>query len=113
MKFCEKCNTLCDSAVCPACGNKSLREPQFDDFCFLTEREPMWADMLRAALADAQIESAYRPLLGMGVTFGAGRTLDRHQIFVPYDCYDAALDVMLALFGDTHQARSPHSFFRR
>lgn len=113
MKFCEKCNTLCEQAACANCGNTALREPEATDFCFLTEREPMWADMLRAALKDTGIESAFRPLLGMGVTYGAGRSLDRHQIFVPYDRYQESLDVMFALFGETQQSRSPLSPFHR
>ena len=111
MNYCEKCHTLCDENSCPVCGNKALREPEHDDFVFLTERAPMWAEMLRAAMDDTGIPSAYQPLLGMGVTFGAGKTLDRHQIFVPYEHLQAARDVMLALFGETQQSRSPHSIF--
>lgn len=113
MNFCEKCNTLCPADVCEACGNTALREVEATDFCFLTERAPMWAEMLRGALADAGIESAFRPLLGTGVVYGAGKTLDRHQIFVPYDRYEESKDVMLALFGETEPGRSPSSIFRR
>lgn len=113
MYFCDKCNTLCAEDACPHCGNRQLRAPEFDDFCFLTERAPMWADMLRAALQDTGIESAYQPLMGTGTMLGAGRSLDRHQIFVPYDCYDAAQAVMMALFGETLPGRSPASVWRR
>ena len=113
MNFCEKCNTLCTDSICPDCGSKDLRAPEANDFCFLTERAPMWADMLRAALSDVGIESAFRPLLGMGTTFGAGRTLDRHQIYVPYDRFTEAQDVMFAIFGETNRDRSPSSIWHR
>ena len=111
MNFCDKCNTLCTDSVCPACGNKSLRAPEATDFCFLTERSPMWAEMLRGALADVGIESAFQPLFGTGALFGAGKSLDRHQIFVPCDRYEESQAVMLALFGETQENRSPSSIF--
>lgn len=113
MYFCDKCNTLCTSALCEVCGNTALRAPEATDFCFLTERAPMWAEMLRGALAGAGIESAYRPLLGTGVLYGAGKTLDRHQIFVPYEHYEESQAIMLTLFGETEPGRSPSSIWKR
>ena len=113
MYFCDKCNSLCPDDRCPNCGNRSLRAPEPDDFCFLTERDMMWAEMLRAALADAGIESAYRPVLGAAVSTSIGKALERYQIYVPVDCYDEAQDVMLALFGETRADRSPASIWKQ
>lgn len=110
MYFCEKCNAVHATTECPECRTRGLRPVEDDDFCFLTEREVMWADMLRAALADVDIESAYRPVFGAALSISMGKALERHQIYVPYDCYDAAIDVMMALFGEVRQCRS-HSPF--
>jgi len=110
MYFCEKCNAAHPVNVCPDCHSRGLREVEPDDYCFLTEREVMWADMLRAALADVDIESAYRPVFGAAMSVSMGKALERHQIYVPYDCYEAALAVMFSLFGETRQSRS-HSPF--
>lgn len=107
MYFCEKCNAVHPTTECPDCRTRGLRPVENDDYCFLTEREVMWADMLRAALADADIESAYRPVFGAAMSVSMGKALERHQIYVPYDCYEGALAVMFALFGETRQDRSP------
>lgn len=111
MFFCDKCNSLCTKAPCPGCGNRSLRAPEPGDYCFLTERELMWAEMLRGALADSGIESAYRPVFGAVVTAHMGSALQRHQIYVPVEAYDDAKDVMFALFGETLENRSPSSIW--
>lgn len=107
MYFCDKCNSLLETSICPDCHSRDLRAPESDDFCFLTERAVMWAEMLRGALADVDIESAYRPVFGAAMTVSMGRALERHQIYVPYDCYDDALAVMMSLFGETRQDRTP------
>lgn len=112
MYFCDKCNSLHETSACPDCHSRDLRAPEPGDFCFLTEREVMWADMLRAALADVDIESAYRPVFGAAMSVSMGKALERHQLFVPYECYDEALAVMMALFGETRQDRSPSSIWR-
>ena len=113
MYFCERCNAFYPTTECPDCHTRGLRPVEDDDYCFLTEREVMWAEMLRAALYGADIESAYRPVFGAAMSASMGKAIERHQIYVPYDCYDAAMDVMLALFGEVQQCRSPHSIWQK
>lgn len=106
MYFCEKCNAAHPTTECPDCHTRGLRPVEDDDYCFLTEREVMWAEMLRAALADVDIESAYRPVFGAALSVSMGKSLERHQIYVPFDCYDDARSVMFSLFGEMRQDRT-------
>lgn len=99
MNYCEKCYLLCDAPICPNCGGRKLRAPKAGDYCFLAEKPVMWADMLRSALKDGGVPSAYRPILGAALAFKIGRNLEAHQIFVPYEHYGQAQDILMALFG--------------
>ncbi len=99
MNYCENCFLLCEENRCPACGSADLRAPAADDYCFLAEKRVMWADMLRAALKDGGIDSAFRPVLGAALALKVGSRSESHRIYVPYAQYEPARDVLNAMFG--------------
>lgn len=99
MNYCENCCLLCEESRCPACGSAKLRAPAADDYCFLDEKRVMWATMLRAALKDEGIDSAYRPVQGAALAFKLGSQSEFHRIYVPYAQYESAREVLHTMFA--------------
>ena len=62
--YCERCNRLVYKQKCPGCGRKDLRMPQYDDFCYLTEPEPLWTQALKDLLQDNGVEYLTRNVFG-------------------------------------------------
>lgn len=48
--YCPNCYLLVNDKKCPVCGSKNLREPVSDDYCFLVEKELIWASALEDLL---------------------------------------------------------------
>lgn len=101
MLYCQKCQLLCDGDRCPVCGQNSLRPPKPDDYCFLADKELMWAEMLKEVLEDNDIAFTYRTVLGAGLSLTLGPGFERNQIFVKYAEYDRALDMLNELFSES------------
>ena len=99
MFYCEKCLSLRGEGRCPSC-KQSVRPVEAGDFCLLTEKAVMWADMLRDLLKENGIDSVYHPVLGAGLSMYSGRSLDRHRIYVPYSQYEQAQEVLSSFFSE-------------
>ena len=88
--FCPNCNLLTPQSCCPACGNKDLRNPTDLDFCFLCEKEVIWAAPLSDILDDHHIPYVTRNVLGAGLAAKIGPALEKVRFFVPYSYLEAA-----------------------
>ncbi len=98
MFYCEKCRMVFETDFCEFCSETQLREVGDDDFCFLIECEELFGKMLEEALQNEGIKCAMRPV-GNGVRSNFGLSLGKYQVFVPYQFYTQACD-MLEFFRD-------------
>ena len=95
--YCERCNRLVYKEKCPGCGRKDLRMPWPEDFCFLTEPEPLWAQALEDLLRDNGVEFRSRNVHGAGMVSKTGIP-QRIRFFVPYRDYQKARELNDAFF---------------
>lgn len=88
--YCPNCNRLTKNKKCPICGSRDLREPIPTDYCFLTDKELIWATALEDLLKDNDIPYVTKNTLGAGLAAKIGPALERKQFFVPYSHYSTA-----------------------
>jgi len=88
--YCPNCFLLVNDKKCPVCGSKNLREPVSDDYCFLVEKELIWASALEDLLNDNGIPFVTRNVLGAGLAAKIGPAMERKRFFVPYAHYSTA-----------------------
>lgn len=98
MYYCEKCHSLSEIENCFYCSNTKLRSVRADDFCFLIECEELFGKMLEESLQTQGIRCASVPV-GNGVRSQLGLSLGGYKMYVPYQSYPKACD-MLALFSN-------------
>lgn len=96
--YCERCNRLVYREKCPGCGRKDLRMPQSDDFCFLTEPDPMWVQALMDLLQDNGVEYLTRNIHGAAMMIKMGIP-QRTRFFVRYRDYQRAKELNDAFFN--------------
>ena len=95
--YCDRCNRLVYKQACPGCGSKALRLPGSEDFCFLTEPEPLWTQALRDLLTDNGVEFVERKLHGAGMMTKTGIP-QRSRFFVRYRDHQVAAELNEAFF---------------
>ena len=96
--YCENCYLLFDAAKCPECGRRG-REVRDEDYCLLTEKQEMWAEMLADALGQNDIEAQLRSVNGAALSLFTGPAGSYCQVFVPYRDMQKAAWVEESLFG--------------
>ncbi len=96
--YCENCCLLFDAAKCPECGRRG-REVRDEDYCLLTEKQEMWAEMLADALRQNEIEALLRSVNGAALSLFTGPAGSFCQVFVPYRDMEKAAWVEESLFG--------------
>ena len=96
--YCEKCHRIVEALRCPVCGKK-LREPQPDDFCFLVEKESLWAGMLQDVLTQNEIPFITKGVLGAALALKVGELSERSQFYVPYAALDKGHALVEELFS--------------
>jgi len=96
--FCPNCNVLTTDTHCPLCGSRNMRMPEPGDFCFLTEQERIWADMLSDVLSQNGISFVTRNVLGAGITAKIGPMMERIRFYAAYADFDSAADLTDQLF---------------
>ncbi len=101
MYYCEKCMLLSQEDVCPACGGRDLKAPEDGDFCFLTEKETIWAGMLEDVLNQKNIPFTNKPVLGAGLAMRTGPAFERYRFYVPFSHISNAKEIVDELFGET------------
>lgn len=99
--YCPNCKTLIHSTKCPVCGNKHIREPQDKDYCFLCEKDVIWANALKDILAENQIPCIVQNTLGDGLAARIGPAQERIRFYVPYCFYQAACDLDREFFPES------------
>ncbi len=97
--YCPKCKKVFDGGICPACGNKKVREPAADDICFLVEKEQVWSDMLAEVLEQNEIPFLKKGRLGAGMAMNVGPLFERCRFYVSYDMLERARDIVDGLFS--------------
>lgn len=97
--FCSNCNLIVNSGKCPVCGSKNIRNPQPDDYCYLIEKETIWAGALSDILTQNKIPFLTKNVLGAGLAAKMGPALERTRFYVPYSHYQLAQDLEKEYFS--------------
>lgn len=99
-KLCPNCRTLVQGDRCPACDNRWLDVPTAADYCYLTERESLWAGVLEDCLKKNGIPYLTRNALGAGLTAKLGTMMESVRFYVPYGDHARAKELEEALFSN-------------
>lgn len=98
--YCEKCKTIYEGETkCPNCKNSTLRAPQKDDICLLTECNTIWGGMLEDVLKQNNIPAMSQSNIGAGLSSRIGQLNERLKFYVPYEYLAAAGEIVEELFG--------------
>lgn len=92
MLYCPTCKFLIDNSRCPLCGTAS-RSVKNEDFCFLAEKDSIWAGSLEELLTQNQIPFVSKHLLGDGLAARIGPAQERICFYVPYSFYTQAQEL--------------------
>ena len=98
MYYCENCHLLSEEPICDYCGSSDLRQPQADDFCYLTTRTTPWYEILLDVLYDNGIPWVVRPVRPTAVTVYLGMAAERNEIFVPFSKLEQARELEASVF---------------
>ena len=102
--YCEKCKNIVNESPCPLCKGKTVRELEQEDLVFLVEKQAMWAEMLMDVLKQEEIPYSFRGSLGAALAMSVGREKEYFKIYVPYNYFEKAHDVVEGLFsGDSFE----------
>ncbi len=97
--YCPNCKMVVDeTARCPVCGSRKIREPLPEDACFLTEADPISAGMLKDVLAQNHIPVLSSSTIGAGMAMRAGPMFERIRCYVRYDQLPEAMEIAEELF---------------
>ena len=99
MLYCEKCHYLSKDEKCNNCGDKKLRMVHDEDYCFLIEKEMIWAEMLKEILEKNKIDFVSSPVLGAGITTRIGIASETYQFYVRYTQYKEAQELIEMMFN--------------
>lgn len=97
--FCPNCNLIVNTAKCPVCSSRNVRNPEPEDYCYLTEKEMIWAGALSDILAQNEISFLTKNVLGAGLTAKLGSALERTRFYVPYAQLSAAQELEQEFFS--------------
>lgn len=106
VRYCPNCRILVNGIRCGICGKRWLEEPKEEDYCFLVEKEPLWAGVLEDCLKQNEIPYITQNTMGAGFTSKAGMLLERIRFYVPYCAYTQAKDVEHRLFSQDVETKS-------
>lgn len=96
--FCKKCMLLVDAQKCPYCGNSNLYEPQPNDYCFITEKEFIWSELIADVLEQNGIPFYKKPKLGAGMAIRVGLAQECYRFYVPFSHIEKARTLVEQLF---------------
>ena len=102
-RYCPKCHVLVRNTRCPLCGRRWLEEPESEDYCFLTEKELVWAGVLEDCFRQNQILYLTESTLGAGLTAKAGSMFESIKFYVRYDDFHRAEALTEELFSSDVQ----------
>lgn len=96
--YCPNCNVLLEGSRCAICGSREVRDPRPEDFCYLTEKELIWANALEDIFKDHSIPYVTKNTMGAGLTAKMGHAMERMRFYVPYSCYGEARQLEAEFF---------------
>ena len=91
--FCERCNTLSDAAACSSCGTTG-RPVQADDMVLLTTSDFANVDIVTGMLKSFDLDPLVQTRYGRGFVIEAGSMLETYRIYVPYQQYARARELV-------------------
>jgi len=97
--YCPHCNVLTDRGKCPVCGSVHLRTPLGEDYCYLTEKETIWAGALSDVLTQNGVPYVTKNLLGAGLAAKMGPAMERVRFYVPFVHYQEAWALVQEFFS--------------
>lgn len=97
-RYCPNCHVLVQAYQCPLCDRKWLDLPQPEDYCFLGEKDVVWAGVLEDCFRQNGIPCLTRNVLGAGLTTKMGNLFERTKFYVPYAHFRKAQELEEALF---------------
>lgn len=99
MNYCTHCYCITKDTRCASCGADNLRAVQTTDFCFITEKEDMWAKMFMEILKDNDIAATSLPEYGAGLVMRTG-IQERQRIYVQYKDLEKTLALLKETFSE-------------
>lgn len=99
MNYCERCHVAVQSELCPVCGRSPLPAVRGDDYCFLVEKEEMWARMLVEILEDNGVHPVCKDTSDVVMVMRGGEK-SRLGIYVPFRHLELAQELMQAAFPE-------------
>lgn len=96
--YCLNCNVLLEGSRCTICGSREVRSPREEDFCYLTEKELVWANALEDIFRDHRIPFVTKNTQGAGLTAKMGQAMERVRFYVPYGHYEQARQMEAEFF---------------
>lgn len=99
MNYCEHCHTVVEENKCSLCGRRKLREVEKIDYCFVLEKEDLWAKMFMEILKENNIPYMYLPVVGAGTIIKTGG-MERYKIYVPYEKRIEAIELIDSVFHE-------------
>lgn len=97
--YCPHCNLIVHTQKCPVCGSNNMCEPQANDYCYLTEKDTIWAGAMSDLLKQNNIPFISKNLLGAGLAARMGPALERTRFYVPYSYYSLAQELEKEFFS--------------
>lgn len=103
--YCEKCNQVFETELCPSCGSEGTRVPEPGDLCFLTEQGYVQATIL----ADILTQNGIPYMTRMRSIKGCGTIMMSNRLFfVAFRDLEAARSVVNDLFY-THEEEAENA----
>jgi hypothetical protein len=100
-RYCPNCHILVWDTRCPVCGKNWLEEPLPNDYCFLMEKDAVWAGVLEDCLRQNGIPCLTQSAKGAGLTVKTGSMFDSIRFYVPYFRFHEAQDLAEQLFAES------------
>lgn len=93
MFYCEKCSLLDQEKQCSKCKQEK-REVKGDDFILIGKLDLLKANMIEPILKDNGIPYIRKAKKGSGFTAQAGSFMEEISIYLRYDQYDKAMELI-------------------
>ena len=97
-RYCPNCHILVRNTRCPCCDRRYLEPPQPEDYCFLGEKDAVWAGVLEDCLRQNGIPYLTENTLGAGMTAKMGNLFEKTKFYVRCAWYRKAQELEEELF---------------
>lgn len=101
MNYCDKCHIIFTEARCPNCNSKKIRTVLDEDYCYVIEKNLLWAKIIQEAFEKNNIPFIVSPVYGAALSLKIGPYLESYRFFVPYKYIDKASTLIAQMFKDT------------